>query len=216
MYDVSTAVVNVRVPGRLNQSFDVGLQSIQNVVQELLVFVNQKSKLWWSQNLNTYAADIIIRGLYILEACVVVCCETEGQTLLESVRLKHLEQESVNDLFGFFGEHVVSLEAEVQRRTSANLLFEVRVKFFEISIKFIFLLLRSETSPTALVFSGFDETLLVKIHAVEFLVDDVEKGWHLLDPIVEKRENDEDDLLGCVSQLIFRHIQFIRFFIYIL
>lgn len=45
MYDVSTAVVDVGVPWRLNQSFDICLEGIEQIIEELLVFVNQKSEL---------------------------------------------------------------------------------------------------------------------------------------------------------------------------
>lgn len=149
--------------------------------------------------MHTNAADIIVCGLDFLKASIVVCCKTEGQTLLESIRLKHLEKKPVNDLFRFLGEHAIGLEAEVQRSTSADLFFEIRVKLFEVSLKFIFLLLRRETSPTTVMVPRFDEALLIKIHAVEFLVDNVEESWNLLNPIIQKRENYKNYLLGCTS-----------------
>lgn len=66
------------------------------------------------------------------------------------------------------------------------------------------------------MFPRFDEALFIKIHAVEFLVDNVEESWNLLDPIIQKRKDYKNYLLGRMSKLIFGHIQFFRFFIYIL
>ena len=49
------------------------------------------------------------------------------------------------------------------------------------------------------MFPSFNEALLIKINTVEFLVDDVEESWNLLDPIVQKRKDYKNDLLGCMS-----------------